>query len=286
MTGPAGWELAYGTEAFHREAGTHLRAEAARCTVLLTTAETLRLHGPGAYGGAAPVFGWWRAAAGGPVEGAFVHAPPFPPALGPMPRRAARELAAALRPTGTDLPGVQGTESSAVPFALAWAGGGWTATRRLRLLALAEPAAPHPAPPGSDRPATPADVPLVAAWLRGFTTDTGLPRSTDADLTAQARRRIADGALHLWEDGGRPVAMAARSATVAGQARIGPVYTPPRDRGRGYGGAVTSAAARAAQSAGARRVLLFADAANPTSNDLYARLGYRLLDHHTDIDFT
>ncbi|OII68394.1 hypothetical protein BJP39_21605 [Streptomyces sp. CC77] len=263
-----------------------MRADPARCTVLLTTAQTLRRHGPRAYGGATPRCGWWRAAADGPVEGAFVHAPPFPPALGSMPRRAARELAAVLRLTGTDLPGVQGTDGSVLPFARAWAGGGWTVTRRLRLLGLAEPPVPLPAPPGSDRPATPADMPLAVAWLRGFTTDTGLVPSTDADLTAQARRRIADGALHLWEDGGRPTAMAARSAVVAGQARIGPVYTPPQYRGRGYGGAVTGAATRAARAASARQVLLFADTANPTSNDLYARLGYRLLDQHSDVAFT
>jgi RimJ/RimL family protein N-acetyltransferase len=54
-----------------------------------------------------------------------------------------------------------------------------------------------------------------------------------------------------------------------------PVYTPPGQRGQGYGGAVTVATSQAAREAGAREVVLFTDLANPTSNALYQRLGYR-----------
>jgi GNAT superfamily N-acetyltransferase len=62
---------------------------------------------------------------------------------------------------------------------------------------------------------------------------------------------------------------------VAGQARIGPVYTPPAHRGRGYGGAVTTAVSQQALAAGVTEVLLYTDLANPTSNALYQRLGYQ-----------
>jgi predicted GNAT family acetyltransferase len=57
--------------------------------------------------------------------------------------------------------------------------------------------------------------------------------------------------------------------------RIGPVYTPPEHRGRGYAAAVTAAAARWALGSGARHVLLYTDLANPTTNRLYPRLGFR-----------
>jgi RimJ/RimL family protein N-acetyltransferase len=60
----------------------------------------------------------------------------------------------------------------------------------------------------------------------------------------------------------------------AGQVRVGPVYTPPGLRGKGYAGAVTCAVSQAARDAGASRVLLFTDLANLTSNGLYQRLGY------------
>jgi predicted GNAT family acetyltransferase len=68
--------------------------------------------------------------------------------------------------------------------------------------------------------------------------------------------------------------MAGATRAVAGQARIGPVYTPPERRGQGFGGAVTAAVSQAAKDAGVAEVLLYTDLANPTSNALYQRLGY------------
>jgi predicted GNAT family acetyltransferase len=57
--------------------------------------------------------------------------------------------------------------------------------------------------------------------------------------------------------------------------RVGPVYTPPESRGHGYGSAVTAAASAWAHDAGAREVVLFTDLANPVSNAIYPRIGYR-----------
>ncbi|MCH0539050.1 GNAT family N-acetyltransferase [Streptomyces sp. MUM 203J] len=284
----AGWELSYDVTAFQRQAAAYLESHPARCTALLTTAENLRVHGPRSYGGGDPRFGWWRATDGGPVEAAFVYTPPSPPLLGPMPDRAARELAVALRLTGADLTGVKGVDGSAQAFAETWTDDAprtWAVAFRLRLLRLAELAPPRPAPPGTGRRATPGDVPMAAAWMRAFIADTGQETGPDTDFTAHVTRRIANGGLYLWEADGRPVSMAAHSLVVAGQSRVGPVYTPRECRGRGYGAAATAAATRSALTAGARQVLLFADAANPTSNALYERLGYRLLGHHVDIDF-
>jgi predicted GNAT family acetyltransferase len=62
---------------------------------------------------------------------------------------------------------------------------------------------------------------------------------------------------------------------VAGQVRVDPVYTPAPLRGRGYAGAVTVEASRAALTAGATDVVLFTNVANPTSNALYQKIGYR-----------
>lgn len=68
--------------------------------------------------------------------------------------------------------------------------------------------------------------------------------------------------------------MAASTPVVGGMVRVDPVYTPARLRGRGYAGAVTFEASRAAQAAGATDVVLFTDPDNATSNALYRRLGY------------
>jgi predicted GNAT family acetyltransferase len=64
------------------------------------------------------------------------------------------------------------------------------------------------------------------------------------------------------------------------------VYTPSEHRRRGYGAAVTAAATRDAQDAGASEVVLFTDLANPTSNGVYLRLGYHPVEDRVMLAFT
>jgi predicted GNAT family acetyltransferase len=79
--------------------------------------------------------------------------------------------------------------------------------------------------------------------------------------------------------------MAGVRAPAAGVSRIGPVYTPPEVRGRGFGSAVTAAACRWALAAGAGQVVLFADLANPTSNRVYTRLGFAPVGDSVSLSF-
>jgi GNAT superfamily N-acetyltransferase len=68
--------------------------------------------------------------------------------------------------------------------------------------------------------------------------------------------------------------------------RVGPVYTPPELRGHGYASAVTAAVSRQALDAGAAQVLLFTDLANPVSNAIYQRIGYRPVEDRTVLAFS
>jgi predicted GNAT family acetyltransferase len=126
-------------------------------------------------------------------------------------------------------------------------------------------------PRGAARVAAAADRDLLESWLAAF-------RRESADLggpgQGMAEDRISYGGLTLWEAGGAAVSLAGFSRPAEGVVRLGPVYTPPDHRGRGYGGAVTAAVSQAALDAGAAHVVLFTDLANPTSNTLYRRLGY------------
>ena len=79
---------------------------------------------------------------------------------------------------------------------------------------------------------------------------------------------------YLWDDGG-PVSVAAAGGPTPNGVRIGPVYTPPAMRGRGYGSAVTAAASQAQIDHGRRFVFLFTDLSNPTSNKIYQAIGFR-----------
>jgi predicted GNAT family acetyltransferase len=67
--------------------------------------------------------------------------------------------------------------------------------------------------------------------------------------------------------------------------RIGPVYTPPPERRRGYASACVAAASQLALSAGAERCMLYANLANPTSNSIYQQIGYRPVCDAQDYSF-
>ncbi|MBV9379765.1 MAG: GNAT family N-acetyltransferase [Streptosporangiaceae bacterium] len=97
--------------------------------------------------------------------------------------------------------------------------------------------------------------------------------------------RLSYGGLTLWEKDGVPVSVAGITRRVAGMARIGPVYTPPELRGRGYAGAATAEVSRAALAAGVGEVLLYTDLANPTSNALYQRIGYQPVEDRVVLSF-
>jgi predicted GNAT family acetyltransferase len=59
-----------------------------------------------------------------------------------------------------------------------------------------------------------------------------------------------------------------------GVARIGPVFTPKEERGRGWASAAVAAVSALLRSRG-HRVTLFTDLDNPTSNAIYLALGYQ-----------
>jgi predicted GNAT family acetyltransferase len=105
-----------------------------------------------------------------------------------------------------------------------------------------------------------------------FEAETAQEEDFDPDLAA--RGRLASGDLWFWLDDEQPVALAGRSRPAAGVARVGPVYTPPASRGRGYGSAVTAAATQSAVGDGAEQVVLYTDLSNPTSNAIYQQIGY------------
>ena len=67
--------------------------------------------------------------------------------------------------------------------------------------------------------------------------------------------------------------------------RIGPVFTSRNSRGRGYGSAVSAAAAHLARRDGVDDVVLFADLANPTSNAIYQRIGFEPVADSVRVDF-
>ncbi|MFF1792920.1 GNAT family N-acetyltransferase [Kitasatospora sp. NPDC058263] len=282
------WTLTTSLDDFLARAGGFLRARPAENTVLLTVSDRLVGRGPHAFGPQTPVFGWWSREPRGPVEGAFLRTPPFEPRLGVMPDRAAAELAvelAAAGPDFTEVTAVSGGESAVHAFAAAWqaaTGATACARSRQRLYRLDGLTGPPRPPAGRPRVCAPADRELLVDWYGAFGAEVAIELPNARDTVDD---RIAAGLLHVWEDGGAPVAMAGNSPVIAGMSRIGPVYTPPERRGRGYASGVTAAASAHALAQGAAEVLLFTDLANPTSNSIYRQLGYRPVEDCLTVGF-
>jgi uncharacterized protein len=170
------------------------------------------------------------------------------------------------------LPGVVGPKEPAARFAQAWGGA------RLELAQRAFRAV-HVEPPsgvsGRMRDYERADRELAARWMDAFAEE-ALPEPPPGTSEEFVDHREADpdAGLVFWEDEGKPVSMAGFGGRTPNGIRIGPVYTPPELRGRGYASALTAALTQRLLDGGLRFCFLFTDLANPTSNSIYQRIGY------------
>ena len=210
---------------------------------------------------------------GDDLYGATFRTPPWPLISSGLPVDAAPAAAEALAVLDPEMPGVNGPRELAEAFALAWAeltGAELREAMSGRLYQLGDLRVPTV--PGAARVATEDDVALLASWRNAFQLE-ALGHERDADRAEETIRLwMARGDLYLlWEHDGEPVSWAHTGAPIDGMSRVGPVYTPPEWRGRGYGSAVTAAVSRWARDAGARHVLLFTDLDNPTSNSIYQK---------------
>lgn len=245
----------------------------------------LARHGAGGWD-AAPLFLWVTDA--GAVAGAASWTPPHAILATEFPDEMAAALVDAVRAhaVAVALPvrGVSAPADAAASIAAAWTATGEPSTRNMRetLYELRE-VRPVPRPPGARRLATLGDVELTAEWLQAFSAEIGVPAVSDP--RASMRHMVEAGSCSVWVDAGAVVSMAGHRRPLAGVTRVGPVYTPPRRRGRGYARRLVAEASRAALAAGAERCMLFADAANPVSNSIYLQIGYEAREERVDIVF-
>jgi predicted GNAT family acetyltransferase len=194
-------------------------------------------------------------------------------------------IVARLHGDGIKLPGVHGMRAAAARFADVWSGKAGVRSEIAMeqcLYRLTEVTVPTGAP-GSFRAADPEDRDLLVAWVCAFVTEAvgGAPRQDPVGLVERLTRAAA---LGVWDDDGA-VSMAAVSRPTPNGISISLVYTPPEKRGRGYASACVAALSERQLDSGKRFCTLFADLANPTSNALYQRIGYRPLAGFVEIHF-
>lgn len=270
-----------------------LRAEPVRGTVVASVAFHACRDAEAAAPPADAARWWLRVHDGaGRTVGAAFRTPPYPPYLMDMPEVAARELAGVLHARGEHVDGVNGALPAARVCAeeLARLAGRQVRTAvGIRLFELGRLCDP-PAAPGAVRPATAAEADLVVDWFGRFHAEADVQAGRSPGTLA--RHQPDPDAVRRWVDAGGmwlhvdehdvPVHWTAARPPSHGVVRLGPVYTPPDRRRHGYAAATVAAVSRRLVQDGVR-VCLNTDLANPTSNALYVRLGFRpvtdLADH-------
>ena len=198
-------------------------------------------------------------------------------AIGPL----VRDVRSSVR----TLPGVLGPAKAASAFVRVWCergGGNATLAMSSRIYRAAR-ATPPSGVRGAMRPSADTDHDLMTRWLDAFTSE-ALPEGAVHDTSErelERRRSDPDGGWRVWEDAGRTVSLAGFGSRTPNGIRIGPVYTPPDFRGKGYASALVGRMTAELLDGRHRFCFLFTDLANPTSNGIYQRIGYEAV---TDVD--
>ncbi len=176
-----------------------------------------------------------------------------------------------------DIPGINGCAAEAKHFAARWQALNHTPSKitlEMQVHQLTQIEAVT-YPPGQLRNATADDLELLIHWFRDFHTE-ALPEPFSDRLIGIVQQQVAAGTLHLWEDTA-PVTMVAHHGMPSGNARIGPVYTPPQYRQRGHATATVAQLSRDLLEMGGTACFLFTYITNPASNSIYRKIGYQVV---------
>lgn len=199
---------------------------------------------------------------------------------------ALRLIAASLIAGAWPVPTVNGVVRFSRTFAEEWCvltGGNFRPRVEMRVYEL-RTVTPPPSVSGRMRQATAEDIELVHAWYQAFRNE-AVPADAPPKREHVART-IDEGSIYLWEDGGRPVSLAGKGRRTSRGVSVGPVYTPPELRGRGYASACVAAISQDILAEGKEFCTLFTDLANPTSNSIYQKVGYRPICDFTQYELT
>ena len=224
---------------------------------------------------------WWVVELDEAVVGIAMHTEPFNLFLSPMPSGASRTLANLIINEHPDFPGVNGPSAVVSRFLE-------RCTEVSKKLKHFEMHQEHLAyfidevifplnVVGDSQLATLEDKNLALEWFIAFAAEAHVDSH---NLEAVVERSINDERLYLWIVNGEVVSLAGHTSGVeipgGSLSRIGPVYTPPVHRKRGYASFLVAEICRKLQDAGVS-VMLYADAENPDSNKVYVKIGFNLV---------
>lgn len=131
------------------------------------------------------------------------------------------------------------------------------------------------------------DMHFFPYWAEAFhaagsygKTEMYIPQDADPYLY-----RIASNKLYILEDNGIPVSMAGYTREMQTAIGVAFVYTPPYLRSKGYATSIVAQISQLALDKGFTKCVLYTDLANPISNSIYQKIGYKPICDSLQIKF-
>ncbi|MBU9711156.1 GNAT family N-acetyltransferase [Evansella tamaricis] len=123
--------------------------------------------------------------------------------------------------------------------------------------------------------ATEDDIALVTLWIQYFHREALHPIDR-AQAEEFAKREVKSNRIFLWRNvRGTPVSMAKRARETKHGIVINLVYTPDEYKNQGYATTCVSSLSERLLQEGFSFCTLYTDLANPTSNSIYMKIGYK-----------
>jgi GNAT superfamily N-acetyltransferase len=195
--------------------------------------------------------------------------------------------AAQVAGSDADLPGIIADAATAAAFAGEWATARGVPARPVdaqRLYGHVDVAVAVPRSSGQLRLAGERDVEALALMWADADAEAGAVRPAGHDYQAEVLEHVRAGRAWLWWLEGGIVSMCYAAAPAWEVVRLRGLYTLSEHRGRGFG---TNLVAGVSDQLGAdgHEVVLYTQLANPLSNRIYQRIGYRPVSEVLTYDF-
>lgn len=176
-----------------------------------------------------------------------------------------------------DIPGVLASQSICDAFLSVDTGNTYKQGHGMDIMELRE-ITPHPLSPGNFRLAEEKDIPQLVDWYIAFHEEALGNTLTAEEALPKITPRMATKDFYVYENSeGKPVTMAGVSRRLRLGCCVSNVYTPPEERGKGYCASLMQLLAEERLAAGNTYLGLYVDKANPISNHVYKKIGYRIL---------
>jgi predicted GNAT family acetyltransferase len=177
----------------------------------------------------------------------------------------------------TKINGVSGEINIAKAFAKKWVeikGCQCELDMELRLFKLTK-VNPYNRPDGIFRKAIYGDVETLTEFMRQFSKDINEPENDIEKTRKNCENIIKNEEFYVWETSNKIVSMARKARPTKNGTAINRVYTPIEFRKKGYATACVSELSQNILNSGKKYCILSADLANPISNSIYQKIGYK-----------